>query len=263
MEVIKLIICDGDSWTAGDIVDPELFGDNLSEVDHPDNDQYRLPRVWPHKLGNSLGIDVLNTSYSGSSNDSIVRRVLRNTLEQLETYNSEELFVIVGWSSPERKDFFYEGEFKCFYPMEFGDLKGKTDIDKFKKLYLKYFWEGGEYVTRYVQQNLLLHTFLENRGIKHYFFDAFYEKKRIESNKDGGMYSNVELENEIDITNPTFEYYLKIRPLFTKDKSFRSFLMVDEENFDDELWDWYHPSEKAHELWAEELYKDLNEKFGI
>ena len=104
--MIKLIICDGDSWTAGDIVDPELFGDNLSEVDHPDNDQYRLPRVWPHKLGNSLGIDVLNTSYSGSSNDSIVRRVLRNTLEQLETYNSEELFVIVGWSSPERKDFF-------------------------------------------------------------------------------------------------------------------------------------------------------------
>ena len=50
----KLLYCDGDSWTAGDIVDPKLFGDNVAEVHHPDNDQYRLPRVWPHKLCKSI-----------------------------------------------------------------------------------------------------------------------------------------------------------------------------------------------------------------
>ena len=63
--MIKLIICDGDSWTAGDIVDPKLF-DDAKYVHHPDNDQYRLPRVWPYKLGELLGIDVLNDSYAGS-----------------------------------------------------------------------------------------------------------------------------------------------------------------------------------------------------
>ena len=62
--MIKMILCDGDSWTAGDIVDPSLFGNILSEVHHPDNDQYRLPRVWPHKLGELLGIDVFNNSSS-------------------------------------------------------------------------------------------------------------------------------------------------------------------------------------------------------
>ena len=41
----KVLYCDGDSWTAGDIVDPKLFGDNVAEVHHPDNEQYRLPRV--------------------------------------------------------------------------------------------------------------------------------------------------------------------------------------------------------------------------
>ena len=56
---MKLLLCDGDSWTAGDIVDPNLFGDNLAEVHHPNNNQYRLPRVWPHKLGKLLNVDVL------------------------------------------------------------------------------------------------------------------------------------------------------------------------------------------------------------
>ena len=64
----KLILCDGDSWTAGDIVDPELFGDELYHVNHPDNDQYRFPRVWPHKMGKLLNVDVINTSVAASSN---------------------------------------------------------------------------------------------------------------------------------------------------------------------------------------------------
>ena len=55
----KVLYCDGDSWTAGDIVDPKLFGDNVAEVHHPDNEQYRLPRVWPHKLGKLLGVKVV------------------------------------------------------------------------------------------------------------------------------------------------------------------------------------------------------------
>ena len=37
---MKLLLCDGDSWTAGDIVDPNLFGNDLAEVHHPDNNQY-------------------------------------------------------------------------------------------------------------------------------------------------------------------------------------------------------------------------------
>ena len=41
----------------------------------------------------------------GSSNDGIVRRVLPNVLRLLTQYKPNELFVIIGWSSPERKDF--------------------------------------------------------------------------------------------------------------------------------------------------------------
>ena len=34
----KVLYCDGDSWTAGDIVDPKLFGDNVAEVLNLDDD---------------------------------------------------------------------------------------------------------------------------------------------------------------------------------------------------------------------------------
>ena len=54
----KTLYANGDSWTAGDIVDPDLFGDDLSKVNDPKNKPYRLPRVWPHKIGKELGIEV-------------------------------------------------------------------------------------------------------------------------------------------------------------------------------------------------------------
>ena len=47
-------------------------------------------------------------TYAGSSNDGIVRRVTNSVLSNLEEYESDELFYIIGWSSPERKDFYYK-----------------------------------------------------------------------------------------------------------------------------------------------------------
>ena len=58
----KLLLADGCSWTAGDIVDPELFPDQPWHVNHPDNAQYRLPRGWPHKVGKLINYDTLKYS---------------------------------------------------------------------------------------------------------------------------------------------------------------------------------------------------------
>ena len=65
----KLIYTNGDSWTAGDIVDPKLFGTDNAHVNHPKNKQYRLPRVWPGKLGKLLKTEVINNSVAGASNE--------------------------------------------------------------------------------------------------------------------------------------------------------------------------------------------------
>ena len=42
MDNIKTIYTNGDSWTAGDIVDPDIFGDDLAKVNDPRNKEYRF-----------------------------------------------------------------------------------------------------------------------------------------------------------------------------------------------------------------------------
>ena len=162
---MKLILCDGDSWTSGDIINPELelAGKEHPNVNDPSNDDYRLPKVWPHKLGKLLDVETLNIAMAGSSNDAIVRRTMRKVKELLLDYKPEDLFVIIGWSSPERKDFYYTGEWDAWetiHPVSNYQPIPDKDIDTFYEIYRDKFWNEQEYVERYIQQNLLLHYFL-------------------------------------------------------------------------------------------------------
>lgn len=241
----KIILCEGDSWTSGDIINPKL---DVTWVNHPTNDSYRLPKVWPHKLGELLNIEVLNTANAGCSNDSIVRRVVENTLKLLDKYKGEEIFVIVGWSSPERKDFYYKGEWNSWetlYPAQLTqDFSYDKDLQEFYRIYLEKFWNEEEYIERYIQHNLLIHHFLNSYGIKHIFFDAFYETK------DMGIYDKLNKDNLKQIKD--------IRKNNFIDKTFREVLMKGE-YLDKELFGKdYHPTEKGHEIWARYLYDKVN-----
>jgi|TARA_Y100000034_G_C6821477_1_gene370016 hypothetical protein len=256
----KIILCDGDSWTSGDIVDPEIFGDQLEHVNHPDNRSYRLPRVWPHKLGKLLGVDIENKSVAGSSNDAIVRRVVGDVIGLLKTYKSSEIFVIIGWTSPERKDFFFKGEWdgdfleswETLYPAQYTQNLPNKEVEKFYDTYLKYFWHEEEYLNRYINQNLYLHYFLKSQGIRHMFFDAFYQSQNVD------MFHNHDLLDDLrEFQGNVLDEFLKIRREFFKSISFRRFLMGDNNKLDDDLFQDFHPSEKAHRLWAQELYEDL------
>tara|TARA_B100000029_G_scaffold328209_1_gene320527 strand:- start:186 stop:1004 length:819 start_codon:yes stop_codon:yes gene_type:complete len=269
----KIILCDGDSWTAGDIVDPNIFGDKLEHVNHPKNTEYRLPRVWPGKLEKLIGIETDNISIAGSSNDAIVRRTLRRVIQLLETYKPEEIFVIIGWSSPERKDFYYNGKWESWetlYPAQLSQDFPDMRLKNFYEIYLDIFWNEEEYIERYIQQNLLLHHFLNSHNIKHLFFDAFYEK-------EDGMFKDVDIEEtfynfhslrsdkiggdrirELEFSGNKYliDEFLKLREKIFKKESFRRYI-----GFKDmKLWDGVHPSEEAHEKWAQELNRELRGK---
>lgn len=104
------------------------------------------------------------------------------------------------------------------------------------------------------------------------FFDAFYEKKIVKKSKwfeskgeseftAGGMYCDDEIQ-EVFSKGVIYDEFNLVRDNIFKEKSFRKFLMIDKEHFDDNLWDGFHPNEKGHELWAKELYKDINDKIN-
>ena len=185
----KILYCDGDSWTAGDIIDPKLEKKGITHINDERNDKYRLPKVWPHKLADNINIPlsvlglpevkIVNKAIAGSSNDGIVRRVLANTQQLLKEVKPEELHIIVGWSSPERKDFFYNDNnrrgWETLYPAELHQKQPNKDVEKFYKIYVKRFWNYEEFTQRHIESVLLLHNYLKGLGVKHNFFNAFYE----------------------------------------------------------------------------------------
>ena len=278
---MKLILCDGDSWTAGDIINPELklINENHANVNDPLNDSYRLPKVWPHKLGKLLNIDTLNIAHAGSSNDAVVRRTMRKVKELLLDYEAKDLFVIIGWSSPERKDFYYTGEWDAWetiHPVSNYQPIPDKDIDTFYEIYRDKFWNEQEYVERYIQQNLLLHYFLKEHNVKHLFFDAFYETRGHRS-----MFNSLNIDDviissgyETESHYALMKYFLKVKKEFSLNDSFRNLLLdknkVFEYNgkqlnsFKEELFNTkdHHPSEKGHEIWAKNLFKELKDKIN-
>ena len=149
----KLILCEGDSWTAGDMINPNL---EITDVNNSKNDSYRLSKVWPSDLGKLTNIEVKNISRAGSSND---------YLEQGN--NPNDLGVMIGWASPERKDFYYrkpnEDKFSFWETLYPNQLDQPFDYDKnVKSFYEKYiinFWNPEEYISRYIQQILFMHYF--------------------------------------------------------------------------------------------------------
>ena len=248
--MVKILVCDGDSWTSGDIINPEI---NTTHVNSKENDSYRLPKVWPHKLGTLLNVKTKNYAIAGSSNDGIVRRTIENIIGLSHQYNSEDIFVIIGWSSPERKDFYYKGDRNCWetlYPAQLNQDLPK-ELNQFYKTYLKYFWNEEEYLNRYVHQNIYLHNFLKNKNIKHLFFDAFYE------GKVHGIKQNFELHQKFGENKQTniVEEYLQMRDNCFINKSFRKVIMERKEK----LFDGIHPNEIGHEVWSKYIKNLLDE----
>tara|TARA_Y100000592_G_scaffold32621_1_gene51830 strand:- start:759 stop:1670 length:912 start_codon:yes stop_codon:yes gene_type:complete len=295
----KIIYCDGDSWTAGDLLDPKLEKKGINWVNDPLNDNYRLPKVWPHKLGKIFNnhwplcdTEIKNNSVAGSSNDGIVRRVLDSIPKLLRQYKPEELCVIIGWTSPERKDFFTKatgagmlshdtrggGLWETLYPAELTQKQINKDVEDFYKIYLKYFWKIEEFSNRYIEQNLLLHHYLNNLGINHYFFNAFYESSG--ENFNGSLYQKYfitkrrglpdefgqeyidELKNVHGIMDELlFDEFQKIFKSNFLPLSFKKYCDVIEPTWS-KRYTMNHPNEKMHDEWSKYIYKQIFTKDG-
>ena len=77
------IICDGDSWVFGsEIADPEI-SKKYPVNTHPgaydyleENDNYRIPKIFPTHLGKIMDADVTNLSWPADDNGTIIRRTI-------------------------------------------------------------------------------------------------------------------------------------------------------------------------------------------
>lgn len=276
------IYVNGDSWSAGDIVDPELFPDQPWHVNHPDNKAYRTARVWPRFLSDSLDLDVINNSHAGASNDRIVRSTVNEITGLLRTFAPSEIFVLIGWSSPERKDFYYDNKknqsaWDTVYPAEFRHWEDEQDPirNDFYKNYVAGYWNEEEYLTRHILNVTFLSSFLDNLGIKYKFFDCFYEEysmivdpevhqllhdkkvaTQIEKFKEkysSGKLKHLGIENSIDLYLELYhKHYIK--------KTFAGYLneIINEKGkqYQHDYID-FHPTLLGHQVWANYLANNV------
>ncbi len=248
----------GDSWTFGSELRDPLLHSAAMDWDRS-NDQYRTSRIWPTVLANITGADVVNLARPGVSNDTIIR-TLKNWLvaEYISTGKStDELRVIVGFTSPERKDFYYQegvsGEWVTMWPMWSMDYK-KSALNDFYKLYVNYFWNPAEYINRYVNQVIDMENFCKVNGINHLFFQAFYQydQQMIDRWKDSPYAANSPNDSDKliwDMVNP-------IRFMHKNDDihSFHNYILsTDRRLGTNQAFNNQHPSEVGHAWWAEHI----------
>ncbi len=287
----KTIICDGDSWVFGsEIVDPDQEkkypGEHTTVYDYlPENDSYRHNKIFPYYLGKLMNnADVINLAYPADDNGNILRRTIDYITQNYLAKNlsTENLLVIVGWSSPERNSFWFRDSeinlshnWRLWPQVQHFDHPAQEEMWKY---YVSYMWNIEEYMPRYIHNVMMLQNFCTVHNIDWLCFNSFYqtpdtnvtdwndlnimeELDRLEAM--GYQYqelSKVPLGRENQCYNYKAQWELIDAARFYKkdqpDSTFRSFI---NKNVEVPLNNW-HPSPQGHKAWAEELCRYIHEK---
>lgn len=275
------LIVTGDSWTFGsEIRDPSIFTDNVNIPDWDDsNDNYRIPRIWPTLLKNKLKFSELkNLAFPAASNDRAIRVLINYITEKYLSKNksTDDVFVVIGLTSPERRDFYYKDETKSnwitLWPAWEHKYDNKNIVD-FSKMYISYFWNEQEFLNRYLNQILYLQSFLKSYNIKYLIFQSFYQPQqnydKIEKWVDNPYVNmwNTSFHGSSDTIETKYYMGSSERQIWelvdsvrfmNKEKdihSFHGFLTQVGQWSDNSHKDYnmLHPNENGHLLWANEL----------
>ena len=180
----KTLLVVGDSWCFGSEIKDPALSTGIRDWDIKNN-SYRIPRIWPTLLAKELGTGLTNLSYPAASNDRILRLTESWLYENYISRNrsTSELKVIIGWTSPERKDFFYTDPHKkgtpnwtTIWPQQDGFDYIQPGMNDFFKLYVTYLWHHREAINRYVHQVTAIQNLCKAHNIKLLMFQAFYDR---------------------------------------------------------------------------------------
>lgn len=274
MSIKKLILC-GDSWAWGyELVDPSVEPipvamkmaspvvmkmkdfenmDPWNIHQKPENLQYRLQKRYGGLLANKMNIpDVVDLSLPGAGNDYIERQLL--TYLGQENYlngtnDPSEIFVSIGWSSPERREFTLKDNTPINYGPWFSIYKYGTDyVDEFLKLYMTYFNSEKESAIRYFNQVLTVQSLLKSLNIKFIMHQAFYDGMHWRKLED--LHAKAKSLNNLTQAEVNIWEAIDDRTFLNKDFTAAHYLRSKKEVcFYKE-----HPNERGHQLLAEYFY---------
>ena len=241
----------------------------------PVNMDFRLKYRYINQLADHMGIpadDVVDMSQPSFSNDAIYRTIL----DWISTSGFEpgdshtDLFVSIGWTSPERAEFFYGSRHQSYadggwmtcgpwcldeYNNPNHDLSDAPKLHKFFNLYYELFGEQAGALQRYIRTVWQTQQLLQNYGIPFVMHQAFYECRAMEFStwsNDTQREEFDELLNDTDkhiwskIDDTTF-INKNVAPYtahsFIKDTCGKAGFIV------------HHPSSDGHVAWAKYMHQ--------
>lgn len=275
---MKLVIC-GDSWAWGaELLDPstgEKWGRNGIGHDHhfiPIHKKFRETHRYSYLLQQKLQADeVVDLSFCSISNDYIMRTLMDWLASEgyLQGRDASDLLISIGWTSPERTEFYYKSKWgdtnwAPFGPwqmdMAYAPYKAEpgesSDLFEFFRLYFEYFCHKTEYMHRWARQVWMMQFILKKLNIKYVMHQAFYHEYSLSSHQwndvnywDANKLSPIDkfFWDDVDVKHfmfkndtrfRTFQGYIKYRGVLKNQHVFEEF----------------HPNALGHEIWANKMY---------
>lgn len=275
--MINTLFVNGCSWTEGYLLqeEPQILefansiGYNITNireatknglpVSFPIYEVYNQYN-WAGIIAKELNIqNIVNYAEGGGSNHRIVRTTI-DYVRGLTPEQKAETLVVIGWSLADRSELYLDdkqtnAQWTLFNAsQEFATLTPDGVFEKSFVERMSKFWEcyvvdvhtSYASIFNFFQQSELLANFLENQGIRYYFFNTFpvfWGSHDIETSK------------LVQLQNLAIYYNTKYNVLPTTD-TFSEFVGHDEEL---RLSDG-HPNSTAYKLWAKHLLKDMQLK---
>lgn len=253
-----ILLTNGDSWTQGDspaqtinwnATKNEDWYDivpNFGRIDKNDislNYEKKIlykfydSSVWPKIVGKKMGVETWNAGRLGSDNYDISISTIRS-VEWLLSKQKEDIFVIVGWSSPLRVPMFSRDSNNPKKGYSIDQIRPYT---KFNNFDINLFFNTYQVNDMYFFNIYVLQTYLKEKNINYLFFNAF-DYPREHSN----FYNLIDTDKWVDNTfdKDHFNQYIE--------KNYNS-------NFkkNDDYFMTLHPTDLAHTIWGNYLYSYL------
>lgn len=167
-----ILYINGDSHSAGaEAVNSFCFAEDdsrhiaLGRRPHPDNLEASFGKHLSRILNCGFAVD----AESGASNS----RILRTTQTFVDQHKNKDVFLLVGWSTPEREEWLHNGE---YYQVNASgiDIVPQELQEKYKQFVagctLEYYKQRLDFWQETIYN---FHIQLEKQEIKHLFFNAF------------------------------------------------------------------------------------------
>ena len=204
-------------------------------------------------VANHLNAIDCNNASAGVSNDYIFRNTMRDVNQWLDTgriwdetngwIESDELKVLIGWTSPTRFEWWDGKKYVQDRLWVDYDKWGDPDKNKSTELQDKFIIHQNELIPSYIRtynKILSLSTLLSLYGVDYHFFNTFYHYEDIKEPK-----------NKIDTWGRGAEQlgldYLKI-----KMNNMYDYLNENGGKFHERK----HPTKESHEMWANYIIKE-------